>query len=337
MTKEHPFAQYIRILGKGPTLSRPLTREETRTATAMVLAGEVEPVQLGAFLCLLRVKTETPDEMAGFVEAARATIAVPAGAPAVDLDWSSYAGKTRRLPWYLLSALLLAGSGVRVFMHGADGHTAGRIYLRDALAALGIAPAASTDDAAERLAADNFAYLPLEKLCPPLHRLMGLRDLLGLRSPVHSAARMLNPFRAPHEVIGVAHPHYRPVHQQAARMIGQRRLAVFKGEGGEAERRPEKPALVFVLDGDSTAEEEWPALPAAAPAEESLDLARLRGVWDGTVDDAYAVAAIASSAAVPLKLMGRADSFEAALALANQLWERRDRSRLPGERLAGVA
>ena len=49
---------------------------------------------------------------------------------AVDLDWSSYAGKRKHLPWFILSALLLAENGIRVFMHGSDGHTAGRIYTR---------------------------------------------------------------------------------------------------------------------------------------------------------------------------------------------------------------
>ncbi|MBF0335847.1 MAG: glycosyl transferase, partial [Alphaproteobacteria bacterium] len=42
-----------------------------RAAARMVIDGAVDPVQLGAFLCLLRVKTETPDEVAGFVLAAR--------------------------------------------------------------------------------------------------------------------------------------------------------------------------------------------------------------------------------------------------------------------------
>ncbi|MDP2785557.1 MAG: hypothetical protein Q8O38_13330, partial [Sulfurimicrobium sp.] len=62
MTHEHPFAQYVRILGKGPNLSRALTAQETEDAVRLIMSGLVEPVQLGAFLTLLRVKTETPEE-----------------------------------------------------------------------------------------------------------------------------------------------------------------------------------------------------------------------------------------------------------------------------------
>jgi anthranilate phosphoribosyltransferase len=64
---EHPFAEYIRILGKGKKGSRPLTQDEAYHAMKMILAEEVLPIQLGAFLMLMRVKEETPEELAGFL------------------------------------------------------------------------------------------------------------------------------------------------------------------------------------------------------------------------------------------------------------------------------
>ena len=60
MTADHPFAAYVRILGRGRTLSRSLTIEEAEAAMAMILRGEVRPEQLGAFLMLLRLKEEAP-------------------------------------------------------------------------------------------------------------------------------------------------------------------------------------------------------------------------------------------------------------------------------------
>ena len=93
---EHPFAQFVRILGKGKRGARNLTREEARDAMGMLLDGKVEESQLGAFLMLLRHKEESAEEMAGFTEAVRARLQTPA--IAVDLDWPSYAGKKRHLP-----------------------------------------------------------------------------------------------------------------------------------------------------------------------------------------------------------------------------------------------
>jgi anthranilate phosphoribosyltransferase len=331
VAQEHPFAQYVRILGKGPRLSRPLTFDEARDAFRLVLAGAVEPVQLGAFLCLLRVKTETPEEAAGLAAAIRETISLPKGLPSVDLDWSSYAGKTRHLPYFLLSALLLAGHGITVFMHGSEQHTAGRVWTSDALAALGITPATSLEEAGRQLAATRFAYMTLEHLAPRLHAIMELRHLLGLRSPIHTVARMVNPLNATCTLNSVSHPPYAPVHQQAARLLGQGRMAVFKGEGGEAERRPEKSCEVLSLvDGEPMAED-WPALiDGTRPHEESLDLGRLKGLWTGAVTDEAATAAITGTAAIALRALGRAGSVDEAEGMALVLWRERVAGVLPG-------
>src|SRR5471030_1013507 len=103
---EHPFAQFVRILGKGKRGARNLTREEAREAMGMLLDEKVEDTQLGAFLMLLRHKEESPEELAGFTEAVRERLNAPS--LNVDVDWPTYAGKKRHLPWYLLAAKCLA-------------------------------------------------------------------------------------------------------------------------------------------------------------------------------------------------------------------------------------
>lgn len=327
MTKEHPFAPYVRILGKGPTLSRPLSFDETKAAAAMILKGEVEPVQLGAFLCLLRVKTETPGEVAGFVAAAREAVAAHGVPPKADLDWSSYAGKSRQLPWFLLSALLLASKGIRVFMQGPEDHTEGRLYSRAALAALGINSAASLAEAGAQLDKRGFSFMALEHLSPGLNAMLGLKPLLGLRTPLHTIGRMLNPLKAPAAMVSVFHPFYRGVHQQAAALLGDRRLVVFKGEGGEAERRPEKSCQIQLLIDGVMSEEDWPALLAesAQPHETDMDPQRLKALWTGAGQDAYAQATVVGTAAIALRVLGRAKSAEDANAQAAEMWAQRDK------------
>ena len=90
MTAEQEFARYLRVIGKGPNLSRPLERPEARAAMALVLEGAVAPLQLGALLALLRYRGETAAELAGMVDAARENFAAAYAGPAVDLDWPSY-------------------------------------------------------------------------------------------------------------------------------------------------------------------------------------------------------------------------------------------------------
>ena len=331
MTEEHPFAQFVRIIGKGPHLSRPLTEDEMIEATRMILTGGVEPVQLGAFLCVLRVRTEEPAEAAGFVRAVRERLDLPADPPAVDLDWPAYAGKKRQLPWFVLAALLLAENGIRVFMHGAEGHTPGRVYVSEALSALGLSHASSLSDAANRIEKDGFAYLQLGSLSPRLQEIMEFRALLGLRSPVHTFARMINPFAAPCSLQAVFHPGYRDVHRKAAQLLGQPHMVVFKGEGGEVERRPEKPAVVQSLHHGEMSDEDWPiTLHENVAKDPVMDLRRLPSVWRGEEDSPYAAAAIVGTVAIALRLMGRADNPEAARSAAETLWNARNRQRFGG-------
>ncbi len=326
--EEHPFAQYIRIIGKGKNGARPLTEEEAYTAMRMILRGEVEPVQMGAFLMLMRLKEESPEEVAGFVRATRDCIDIPADAPPVDLDWSSYAGKRRHLPWFILSTLLLAENGTRVFMHGASGHTNGRIYTRDVLAALGIAPCTSIAEACERMKQDNFAYLDIEFLCPKMHEIIELRPLMGLRSPVHTVARSINPFNAPNVMQGIFHPGYRPVHQEAAQLLGEAHVAVIKGEGGEIERNPDTACLVQRVHNGELTEEEWPPMFTQRHVKaDGLDVQRLAAVWRGDVEDEYGEAAVIGTAAIALQLMGKAETPDEALTLATSMWKARARDR----------
>ncbi|HIF08736.1 MAG TPA: glycosyl transferase family protein [Sneathiellales bacterium] len=332
MVAEHSFAQYVRLLGRGQKKSRSLTEGEAYAAQGMILRGEVESLQLGAFLMLLRVKEETPEEIAGFTRAVRDSLSLPNPIPQVDLDWSTYAGKRRQLPWFLLSALLLAQNGVRIFMQGTEGHTPGRIYTRATLESLGIPTATSFGQAAEHLATHSFAYLPLENLCPMLHQIIAYRPLLGLRSPAHTVGRMINPLRAPYLLQGIFHVGYLSTHQQAARLLGQSHMAVFRGEGGEIERNPSKPVKVRSVHEGVLSEEIWPALldDPRHPTDEEMDVTRLQAVWRGEQTDEYATAAITGTIALALKLMGRADTQEQALATASEMWNARPAAILTG-------
>lgn len=330
ITPEHPFAQFVRIIGRGPNLSRPLDEEEMFEAATMIMKDEVEPLQLGAFLCILRVRTEVPGEGAGFVRAAREFIATPENPPHVDVDWATYSGKKRQLPWYLLSALMLAANGVTVCMQGTDPHTEGRLFSRQALEFLGVPIATSMAEAADHIRATNFAYLPLANMIPQLQGIIELKPILGVRSPVNTFARMLNPFNAPNEMQTVFHPNYRDVHRDTAELLGQKNMAVFKGEGGEAERRPHKPVVVQMLKDGKRTEEQWPALleEHTYKKDEELNLNRLKAVWEGVEVDEYGIQAIIGTAAIVLHLMGRAESPTEAVAQATAMWEARAKAQL---------
>ncbi len=288
------FAPFVTTLGRGPGRSRALTRDEARQAFTMVLNGEPDPVQLGAFLMLLRYRGEDPEEIAGLVEAARAFNGLESRLP-VDLDWPSYgAGRTRTAPWFLLSALALSRRGVRVLMHGTNGFSSS-MTVEDGLAALGLAPSGDLHAAERALAESSFAYLPLAVFAPGIERLLGLRRLFGLRSPVNTVSRLLDPGSAPAGVAGVFHPAYIDVHLGAAERLGRPGLVVIKGGGGEAERGGLKPLMAY----------RW----AAHAGRTELPLPALRAQSDASAGDFVSVwrgdtpAPVACIATVALALL----------------------------------
>lgn len=333
MTQEpHPFAKFVAILGRGKTKQRHLTLEESREAMAMILRGEALPEQIGAFLMLLRLKEEAPEEIAGFALGTRETFDLPDETPTVDIDWSSYAGKRTQLPWFILSVLALVSAGHRVFMHGTEGHTPGRVYTRGVLERLGYPVAHSLQSAAAQIRERNFTYAPLEVLSPVLRHLIDLRPIFGLRSPVHSFSRMLNPFNAQTMMQGIFHRGFMDIHAGAGRILNQPNMAVFRGEGGEIERRPNKPTQVWITHADAEPlVETWPALlpEPHQPADIEMDVSNLLRVWTGELHDPYAEAAITGTIAVTLRAMGKAGSIEDAEAMGQQIWDQRDQGLLP--------
>lgn len=319
---EHPFAQFIRIIGKGKTGARSLTYDEAYQAFSMILRNEVLDVQLGAFLMLLRVKEESVEELAGFVQATRDQLQFKP--LQVDLDWSSYAGKRRHYPWFLLAALTLAKHGYKVVMHGASGHTINRLYTEQALQYLDYPICQNDLDVEQQLAQRNFAYLPLDVISPILSELINLRNVMGLRSPIHTLARLINPFNAKATMQAIFHPAYRSSHQQAAFQLGYQNSAVIKGEGGEFERNPDAKTLICGIKNGALYEHELPKLTDnRSPVEEELNLAVFKAVWLGQQTHEYGKVAITETIGIALYTMGVCDDYAAAMQNAQQLWQNR--------------
>ncbi len=63
------FRGTIKVVGTGPRGSRDLTFDEAREAMTALLDGSTTDCQAGAFLMAMRVKGESPEELAGMATA----------------------------------------------------------------------------------------------------------------------------------------------------------------------------------------------------------------------------------------------------------------------------
>jgi len=330
MSQDHPFAEYVRAIGKGPNMWRHLDFAEAKSAMGMILAGEAEPLQIGAFLMLLRRKGETGEEFAGMAAAARDLFG--AGLPSVDIDfdWPSYADRHRQQPWFILAAILLAGQGFKVLMHGIAGYSDGYAPTRPALSLFGIPVVTSLDAAKNAFETENLVYVGLESFCPELDKLFELRPYLGVRTAVNTFARDLNPFGAPCQMQGVFHPPYKAGHLQAAQVLGQKNAMIFKGGGGEVMRNPMKPARVDAILNGEVREIVWPALTDNSTykwRDEDLSPAQILLLWQGKLDLEVPQKGVIGTLSVALKMKYPKDSPEDLDQRAREIWESRDRAR----------
>jgi anthranilate phosphoribosyltransferase len=225
----------------------------------------------------------------------------------------------------LLSALLLSNNGIKVLMHGIGSGSEGRVYIPQAMQAMGLKLANSLEDAATQIAQTNFAFIPLYNLHSKLDRMLALKSVLGLRSPVHTIIRMLNPLAAPASIMGIFHPGYDETHQHAAALLGDQNLAVFKGEGGEAERNPDAVCKVKLLLDGTMHDEELPALFSSKHLkDETMDASRLAKLWRGNIMDEYGKASVIGTATIALRILKRSLNIQDAEILAAQMWDTRD-------------
>jgi anthranilate phosphoribosyltransferase len=214
------ISQYIKEIGRGKDGARALDRMQAADLFGQVLDGSVSDLEVGAFCLAMRIKGETPEEMAGFLDATRARIhAFPASArPLVVLP--SYNG-ARKLPVLTsLLAALLAREGLPVLIHGTATESS-RVGVPEVLAVQGVAPHG------------EFAYCPTELLCPGLKRLLDVRRVVGLRNPAHSLVKLLHPGQGEALLVGsYTHPEY--AHSMAATLALVRAHALLlRGTEGE--------------------------------------------------------------------------------------------------------
>ena len=233
-----PAARFIKEIGRGQKGARSVSREDARALYAAMLEGRVSDLELGALLLALRIKGESVEELAGFMDAAEASFAPlpsPAGAYAPVLI-PSYNG-ARKLPNLTpLLALLLAREGVPVLVHGVRSDP-GRVTTAEIFAEMGLAEAGSTADMLDAAAQRRPAFMPIDLLAPELAHLLSLRRVLGVRNSTHTLVKILQPFAGPAlRLVSYTHPEYlQTLGEYFTGMVPAQRGDVFLMRGTEGE------------------------------------------------------------------------------------------------------
>lgn len=209
-TEGFAAAPFIKEIGRGVKGARSMSREDARALYAAMLDGRVSDLELGAILLAMRIKGESVDELAGFMDAAESSFAPLPSPPGefAPVLIPSYNGARKLANLTPLLALLLAREGVPTLVHGVRSDP-GRITTAEILAELGFAETGSSADIGAAFAQRRPAFIPIEQLAPSLAHMLSLRRILGVRNSTHTLVKILQPFEGPAlRLVSYTHPEY---------------------------------------------------------------------------------------------------------------------------------
>lgn len=264
---------YLKEIGRGKDGARALTRNQACELLGWLLDGQAHPLQVGAFCLAMRIKGETAQEMAGFMDAVQARMRVSALSISPVVVLPSYNG-ARRLPVLTpLLALLLVREGLPVLLHGSTTESS-RVTAAQVLEHLGYAASSElrTPQSGE------LVHLPTRALLPGLADLLDARATIGLRNPAHSLVKHMNPLASSgvHSlVVGCyTHPEY-SISMEHTHAEAQTHALLLRGMEGEPVADPRRqPAMRGIVQGRKVLElsNESGPVPVAPELPAGLDI-----------------------------------------------------------------
>jgi len=252
------FRELLKKVGSGSHTHQDLTREEAAKATEMILNQEATPAQIGAFLIAHRIKRPTSEELAGMLDAyAQLGCTIPrlSGNPTVTVMGTPYDGRSRTAPVTVLTALILAASGVPVLQHGGDCMaTKYGIPLVEIWQGLGIdfTPLNLTQ-VHQALETTRFGFIYTPNHFPATQGLAEYRDQIGKRPPFATVELIWHPYGGNvHLVAGFVHPPTEKFMQETLGLQGVTHYTLVKGLEGSCDLPRERTAIISIhKPGDS--------------------------------------------------------------------------------------
>lgn len=228
-----------------------LTRDEAATVMREVMSGGASDAQIGALLIALRMKGETPDEIAGAAQVMRelATPVVVDGDHLVDLVGTGGDG-ANLFNVSTAASFVVAAAGARVAKHGnrSVSSTSGS---SDVLEYLGVPLDLGPMQISRAIDAVGVGFM----FAPAHHRAMryaiGPRRELGMRTLFNILGPLTNPAGVKRQLIGVFSPDLCEPMAQVLKTLGSEHVMVVHSADGLDEISIAEPTSVTELKAGS--------------------------------------------------------------------------------------
>ncbi len=304
---------------------RDLSAEAMRRLVERFVGGECGEVEMASLLVALRMKGETADELAAAASVLRERmVCLDAGREVLDTCGTG-GDDSGTFNISTATALVVAGCGVPVVKHG-NRAISSRSGSADVLEALGVRPDGDAARARRCLERAGLAFCLAPLFHPALKHVGPVRRQLGVRTLFNCLGPLVNPARAPYQLLGVGRPEWLDLMAGAlARLGGTRRALLVSAHDGLDEVSLAAPTRVREVRGGEVRAWEWSpddfGLPRCSAGELRVsgaeESARVIGeVLEGRPGPATDV--VLANAAAALVAAERAATPKEGVALARQ-------------------
>jgi anthranilate phosphoribosyltransferase len=313
----------IRRLVAGETIPA----AELTAAFDLVMSGEATPVQIAALLVGLRVRGESPEEVAAAAQALRNAMVVLASTDPDGLvdTCGTGGGAITTFNISTAAALAAAGAGVRIAKHGNRSFTS-QCGSADVLEALDVPIEVPIARMERSLAEAGIVFMYAPMMHPAMRHVGPVRRELGIPTVMNLIGPLANPARAGRQVVGVSDRRRLALMAGALRTLGAVHAMVVYGAPGLDEVSPLGPTEVIEIREGVVSE--WTIDPERHGFSH-IDPADLAGGPPGTnaaiIERVLtgngphgATAAVVLNAAAAIHVSGLASSFDAAVGQARE-------------------
>ncbi|WJG10847.1 anthranilate phosphoribosyltransferase [Aliiglaciecola sp. LCG003] len=294
-----------------------LSQQDCQSLFSLIVKGELNDIVISSLLTALKIKGETPDEIAG---AAGALIENASSFERPDYDFADIVGTGgdghNTINISSAAAIVAASCGLKVAKHG-NRSVSSKSGSADLFRTFGMDLGMSAATARECLDQANLSFLFAPNYHAGIKYAMPVRTTLKTRTLFNLLGPLANPAKPTHMMIGVYAPKFVLPFAKTLRLLGYKHALVVHGSGLD-ELALHGPSQVAELAEDEITQYtltpaefglQQHSLKSIEGGEPEQNKAHIERVLSGQGQEAHQ-AAIAINAGALLKLTGKVDSYQ---------------------------
>lgn len=221
-----------------------LSQAEAAGVMSQIMTDRATPAQFGAFVTALRIKGETPEEIAGMASVMReVSLRIDVDSDVIDTAGTGGDGKG----WFNIStaaAFVAAGAGIPVAKHG-NRAMSGSSGSADVLEQLGVNVSLGPEGVKRCIERVGIGFMFAQTFHPAMKFAAPLRPQLGIRTVFNILGPLTNPAGAKRQIIGVADGAATEKIANALRLLGSTYGLVVHAESGADEIDVQDRTLIY--------------------------------------------------------------------------------------------